>query len=157
RVAARVGAAGTKLAAAAGVDRQTTLTRAETAAGVGLHTGTQVAVRLAPAPAFTGYVFRRTDLGGFDVPATPNSVARVAYATTLMRQGVMISTVEHLLAALVGMGVDNCVVELDGMEVPILDGSAEPWVDAIESAGIVELEAERHVLRLLKPVEVVEP
>jgi UDP-3-O-[3-hydroxymyristoyl] N-acetylglucosamine deacetylase len=139
------------------VHRQTTLKGTATAAGVGLHTGVHVTVRLTPAPAFTGFVFRRTDLGDFDVPAMPNSVARVAYATTLMRQGVMISTVEHLLAALVGMGVDNCVVEIDGMEVPILDGSAEPWVDAIESAGIVELEAERHYLRLLRPVEVVEP
>jgi UDP-3-O-[3-hydroxymyristoyl] N-acetylglucosamine deacetylase len=146
-----------RIAQRARVDRQTTLTRAATAAGVGLHTGTHVSVRLAPAPAFTGYVFRRTDLGGFDIPAAPNSVARVAYATTLMRQGVMISTVEHLLAALVGMGVDNCVVELDGMEVPILDGSAELWVDAIESAGVAELEAERHYLRVLRPVEVVEP
>lgn len=139
------------------MDRQTTLKGIATAAGVGLHTGTHVTVRLTPAPAFTGYVFRRTDLGGFDVPATPNSVARVAYATTLMRQGVMISTVEHLLAALVGMGVDNCVVEIDGMEVPILDGSAEGWVDAIESAGVTTLEAERHYLRIVRPIEVVEP
>ena len=139
------------------MDRQTTLSATATAAGVGLHTGNHVTVRLGPAPAFTGFVFRRTDLGGFDVPATPSSVARVAYATTLMRQGVMISTVEHLLAALVGMGVDNCVVELDGLEVPILDGSAEGWVDAIESAGVTRLEAERHYLRIVRPVEVVEP
>jgi UDP-3-O-[3-hydroxymyristoyl] N-acetylglucosamine deacetylase len=137
--------------------RQTTVGGAATASGIGLHTGTNVGVRLMPAPAFTGYVFRRVDLDGFDIPATPGSVARVAYATTLMRQGVMISTVEHLLAALVGCGVDNCVVEIDGMEVPILDGSAEPWVDAIEAAGVVELEAERHYLRILRPVEVVEP
>lgn len=114
-------------------------------------------MRLTPAPAFTGYVFRRVDLGGFDVPATPTSVARVSYATTLMRQGVMVSTVEHLLAALVGLGVDNCIVEIDGMEVPILDGSAEEWVDLVESAGIATLEAERHYLRILEPVEVAEP
>src|SRR5205085_3881805 len=105
--------------------------------GVGLHTGAMVRARLTPAPAFSGYVFRRTDLGGFDVPATPGSVARVSYATTLMRQGVMVSTVEHLLAALVGLGIDNCIVEIDGMEVPILDGSAEEGVNAIEEAGIV--------------------
>ncbi len=139
------------------VTRQTTLRTSAEATGVGLHTGNHVCVTLRPAPAFTGYVFRRVDLEGFEVPATPNSVARVAYATTLMRQGVMISTVEHLLAALVGMGVDNCLIELDGLEVPILDGSAEPWIDAIESAGVSMLEAERHYLRLLKPVEVVEP
>lgn len=139
------------------VERQTTLGGVATAAGIGLHTGVNVSVRLVPAPAFTGYVFRRVDLDGFDVPATPNSVARVSYATTLMRQGVMISTVEHLLAALVGCGVDNCIVEIDAMEVPILDGSAEPWVDAIEAAGVAAVEAERHYLRILKPIEVVEP
>lgn len=125
--------------------------------GVALHTGVHVRARLTPAPAFTGFVFRRTDLGGFDVPATPTSVARVSYATTLMRQGVMVSTVEHLLAALVGLGVDNCIVELDNMEVPILDGSAEPWVDLIEDAGVVALEAHRQYLRVVRPVEVTEP
>lgn len=114
-------------------------------------------MRLLPAPAFTGYVFRRTDLEGFEVPATAGAVARVSYATTLMRQGVMVSTVEHLLAALVGCGVDNCVIEIDGMEVPILDGSAEPWVNRIEDAGVVALEAERKYLRIRRPVEVVEP
>lgn len=139
------------------VQRQTTLGGVETAAGVGLHTGQHVTVRLVPAPAFTGYVFRRTDLGGFEVPASPSNVARVAYATTLMKQGVMVSTVEHLLAALVGMGVDNCIVEIDGMEVPILDGSAEEWVDLVERAGVAKLGAERSVLRIVKPVEVSEP
>ena len=139
------------------VAQQTTLGGTAAAAGVGLHTGANVSVGLRPAPAFTGYVFRRVDLDGFDVHATPGSVARVAYATTLMRQGVMISTVEHLLAALVGCGVDNCIVELDGMEVPILDGSAEPWIDAIEAAGVAELGVERHYLRVLRPVEVIEP
>ncbi|MBK6313488.1 MAG: UDP-3-O-acyl-N-acetylglucosamine deacetylase [Blastocatellia bacterium] len=136
--------------------RQTTLGRAVEVAGVGLHTGNQVAVRLTPAPAFTGFVFRRTDLGDFDVPAAPHAVARVSYATTLMRQGVMVSTVEHLLAALVGSGVDNCIIEIDGMEVPILDGSAEGWVDLIESAGVRELEAARQFLRIRRPVDVVE-
>jgi UDP-3-O-[3-hydroxymyristoyl] N-acetylglucosamine deacetylase len=138
------------------VAKQTTLGSAVSASGVGLHTGQDVNLRLTPAPAFTGYIFRRVDLGGFDVPAAPGNVARVSYATTLMRQGVMVSTVEHLLAALVGMGVDNCVVELDGMEVPILDGSAEEWVDAVDRAGVVELEAARQFLRILRPVEVKE-
>jgi len=138
------------------VQRQTTLGDSVSASGVGLHTGQQVHVRLSPAPAFAGYVFRRVDLDGFEVPAVPGSVARVSYATTLMRQGVMVATVEHLLAALVGSGVDNCIIEIDGMEVPILDGSAEPWVDRIESAGIVQLEAGRQFLKIRKPVEVVE-
>jgi UDP-3-O-[3-hydroxymyristoyl] N-acetylglucosamine deacetylase len=136
--------------------QQTTVMRSATVRGVGLHTGAEVSVTLAPAPPFCGYVFRRADLGGFDVTASPGNVARVAYATTLMRQGVMISTVEHLLAALVGMGVDNCYIEIDGMEVPILDGSAEGWVDLVESAGIVSLEAHRQYLRIVRPVEVVE-
>lgn len=139
------------------VDRQTTLGGSAGADGIGLHTGQSVRVRLLPAPAFTGYVFRRVDLGGFDVPATPAGVARVSYATTLMKQGVMVSTVEHLLAALVGVGVDNCIIEIDGMEVPILDGSAEGWVDLIEHVGVSPLEAERNYLRILKTVEVAEP
>jgi UDP-3-O-[3-hydroxymyristoyl] N-acetylglucosamine deacetylase len=139
------------------LDRQTTLCTGAGVTGVGLHTGADVSVRLVPAPAFTGYVFRRTDLGGFDVPAAASGVARVSYATTLMRQGVMVSTVEHLLAALVGCGVDNCIVEIDAMEVPILDGSAEPWVNMIEDAGVVSLEAERKYLRIRRPVELVEP
>jgi len=138
------------------VERQTTLCTSVEISGIGLHTGATVNARLVPAPAFTGFVFRRTDLSGFEVPATPSAVARVAYATTLMRQGVMVSTVEHLLAALVGMRIDNCIVELDGMEVPILDGSAEMWVDLVEEAGTVELEAERQYLHILEPVEVVE-
>ncbi len=138
------------------VIRQTSLGSVTEVAGVGLHTGNHVTVRLTPAPAFTGFVFRRTDLGEFDVPAAPHAVARVSYATTLMRQGVMVSTVEHLLAALVGCGVDNCIVEIDGMEVPILDGSAEGWVDMIEEAGVRELEAARQYLRIQRAVEVVE-
>lgn len=139
-----------------GVHRQTTLDSVADVAGVGLHTGNNVSVRLTPAPAFTGFVFRRTDLGEFDVPAAPHAVARVSYATTLMRQGVMVSTVEHLLAALVGCGIDNCIVEIDGMEVPILDGSAEGWVDMIEQSGLRELEAARQYLCIRRPVEVVE-
>lgn len=138
------------------VNRQTTLEASAEVAGVGLHTGNHVAVRLTPAPAFTGFVFRRTDLGEFDVPAAPHAVARVSYATTLMRQGVMVSTVEHLLAALVGCRIDNCIIEIDGMEVPILDGSAEGWVDLIEEAGVRQLEAARQYLCIRRPVEVVE-
>jgi len=78
----------------------------------------------------------------------------VSYATTLMKQGVMVATVEHLLAALSGSHIDNCIIELDSLEVPILDGSAEPFIDMIERAGIAELEAPRQFLRVLKPVEV---
>ena len=91
--------------------------------GVGLHSGAPVTMRLLPAPAGSGIVFRRTDLDNFEIPATGRNVAKVSYATSLMRQGVLISTTEHLLSALIGMGVDNVIVELDNLELPILDGA----------------------------------
>ncbi len=136
--------------------RQTTLARAVSISGHGLHTGEKVSITLLPAPAYTGYVFRRTDLNNFEIPAAPQFVARVSYATTLMRQGVMISTVEHLLAALLGSGIDNCIIEIDSLEVPILDGSSEPFIELIERAGIADLEEPRQFLRVLKRVEVSE-
>ena len=135
---------------------QTTLARAVSVSGHGLHTGEPATITLNPAPAYTGYVFRRTDLNHFEIPAAPQYVARVSYATTLMRQGVMISTVEHLLAALAGMGIDNCIIEVDSLEVPILDGSSEPFIEMIEQAGTAALEAPRQFLRVLKRVEVAE-
>ncbi|HWC76866.1 MAG TPA: UDP-3-O-acyl-N-acetylglucosamine deacetylase [Blastocatellia bacterium] len=134
--------------------RQTTLARAVSTSGHGLHTGEPVKITLNPAPAYTGYVFRRVDLNNFEIPAAPEYVARVSYATTLMRQGVMIATVEHLLAALAGSHIDNCMIEIDSLEVPILDGSAEPFIELIEQAGTVVLEAPRQFLRVLKHVEV---
>ena len=92
--------------------------------GIGLHSGAPVTMRLLPAPGGSGIVFRRTDLDNFEIPATGRNVAKVSYATSLMRQGVLISTTEHLLSALIGMCVDNVIVELDNLELPILDGSA---------------------------------
>jgi UDP-3-O-[3-hydroxymyristoyl] N-acetylglucosamine deacetylase len=136
--------------------QQTTLARAVSTSGHGLHTGESVRITINPAPAYTGYVFRRTDLNNFEIPAAPQYVARVSYATTLMRKGVMIATVEHLLAALAGSHVDNCIIEIDSLEVPILDGSAEPFIEMIEQAGIIALEAPREFLRVLKHVEVAE-
>jgi len=124
--------------------------------GVGLHSGAPVTMRLLPAPAGSGIVFRRTDLDNFEIPATGRNVAKVSYATSLMRQGVLISTTEHLLSALIGMGVDNVIVELDNLELPILDGSAKPYVDAFLSAGIKIQRRRREYLRVLKPVEVQE-
>ena len=134
--------------------RQTTLQRAVSISGHGLHTGEPSNITLNPAPAYTGYVFRRTDLNHFEIPAAPQFVARVSYATTLMRQGVMIATVEHLLAALAGSRVDNCIIDVDSLEIPIADGSAEPFIEMIEQAGITKLEAPRQFLRVLKHVEV---
>ena len=103
-------------------------------------------VRLLPAPPDTGYVFRRTDLGGFEIPATVESVANCGYATTLMRTGVMLSTVEHLLSALRGLGIDNTFIEVDNLEIPIMDGSAEAFADMIERAGVVEQPLARRAL-----------
>lgn len=111
-------------------------------------------MRLLPAPAGSGIVFRRTDLDNFEIPATGRNVAKVSYATSLMRQGVLISTTEHLLSALIGMGVDNVIVELDNLELPILDGSALPYVDAFRSAGIRAQRRRREVIRVTKPLEV---
>ncbi|MGC9223942.1 MAG: UDP-3-O-acyl-N-acetylglucosamine deacetylase [Terracidiphilus sp.] len=122
--------------------------------GVGLHSGAPVAMRLLPAPAGSGIVFRRTDLDNFEIAATGRNVAKVSYATSLMRQGVLISTTEHLLSSLIGMGIDNVIVELDNLELPILDGSALPYVEAIHRAGIREQRRRREVLRILQPVEV---
>jgi UDP-3-O-[3-hydroxymyristoyl] N-acetylglucosamine deacetylase len=134
--------------------KQTTIASPVSIGGHGVHTGERCSITLLPAPAYTGYVFRRIDLNNFEIPASPQYVARVSYATTLMRQGVMIATVEHLLSALAGSHIDNCIVEVDSLEVPILDGSAEPFIEMIERAEIAYLEAPRQFLRVLKRVEV---
>ena len=122
--------------------------------GVGLHSGAPVTMRLLPAPGGSGIVFRRTDLDNFEIPANGRNVAKVSYATSLMRQGVLISTTEHLLCALVGMGVDNVIAELDNLELPILDGSALPYVEAILKVGIRAQRRRRETIRVLHPVEV---
>ena len=122
--------------------------------GIGLHSGAQVSLRLIPAPAGSGIVFRRSDLDNFEIAATGRNVAKVSYATSLMRQGVLISTTEHLLSALIGLGIDNVILELDNLEVPILDGSSKPYVDAILAAGRKRQRRKREYLRILKPVEV---
>jgi UDP-3-O-[3-hydroxymyristoyl] N-acetylglucosamine deacetylase len=122
--------------------------------GVGLHSGAPVTLRLLPAPAGSGIVFRRTDLDNFEIPANGRNVAKVSYATSLMRQGVLISTTEHLLSALVGMGIDNVIAELDNLELPILDGSALPYVQAFLRAGIRVQRRRRETVRVLRPVEV---
>lgn len=122
--------------------------------GVGLHSGAPVTMRLLPALAGSGIVFRRTDLDNYEIPATSRNVAKVSYATSLMRQGVLISTTEHLLSALVGMGVDNVIVELDNLELPILDGSALPYVQAFLDVGIRTQRRRRETIRILEPVEV---
>lgn len=132
--------------------KQTTLARAIKTFGAGLHTGVQVNLTLKPAPENTGYIFVRTDLDNFEIPASVEYISHCSYATTLVRKGVLISTCEHLLSALRGAGVDNCFIELDNIEVPILDGSGENWIELIESAGIKKLNAPRRFFKVLKKV-----
>jgi UDP-3-O-[3-hydroxymyristoyl] N-acetylglucosamine deacetylase len=122
--------------------------------GVGLHTAVRSRLRLVPAPADTGIVFRRTDLDGFSIQAHVDNVARVSYATSLMRQGVLISTTEHLLAALYCCGIDNVYVDIDALELPILDGSSKPFIDILRQAGTRRLRRQRRYLRLAKPLEI---
>jgi UDP-3-O-[3-hydroxymyristoyl] N-acetylglucosamine deacetylase len=122
--------------------------------GIGLHSGAPVTLRLIPAPAGSGIVFRRTDLDGFEIPANNRNVAKVSYATSLMRQGVLISTTEHLLSALIGYGIDNVIVEIDNLELPILDGSAGPYVTEFERVGSRQQRRKREYIRILKEVEV---
>ncbi|MDR3749422.1 MAG: UDP-3-O-acyl-N-acetylglucosamine deacetylase [Acidobacteriota bacterium] len=121
--------------------------------GVGLHSGAPVHLQLLPATAGTGIVFRRTDLDNFEVEAVCRNVAKVSYATSLMKKGVLISTTEHLLSAFIGMGVDNAIVELDNLELPILDGSAQPFIDMITSAGLRQQRRKRVYLKILRPYE----
>jgi len=116
--------------------------------GVGLHSGAPVSLRILPAPANTGIVFRRVDLEGFEVEAISRNVARVSYATSLMKKSVLISTTEHLLSAFIGMGIDNAIVELDNLELPILDGSARPFVDLIRRAGVRKQRRPRTYIRI---------
>jgi|SRR5579871_3640503 len=135
---------------------QTTIQRPSTAEGVGLHTGAYGHIRLVPAPADTGIVFRRVDLDNFPIEAHGNNVARVSYATSLMKQGVLLSTTEHLLAAIYSCGIDNIFIDIDSIEIPILDGSAEPFMQMLERSGVRKLRRKRRYLKVLKPVEVIE-
>jgi UDP-3-O-[3-hydroxymyristoyl] N-acetylglucosamine deacetylase len=122
-------------------------------AGVGLHSGAPVHLRILPAPAGSGIVFRRVDLDGFEVEAVSRNVARVSYATSLMKKSVLISTTEHLLSAFIGTGIDNAIVELDNLELPILDGSARPFVDLIHQVGIRKQRRPRTYLRIRHALE----
>jgi len=122
-------------------------------AGVGLHSGAPVHLRILPAPAGSGIVFHRVDLDGFEVEAVSRNVARVSYATSLMKKGVLISTTEHLLSAFIGTGIDNAIVELDNLELPILDGSAQPFVELIQQAGIRKQRRPRTYLRIRHGLE----
>ena len=121
--------------------------------GIGLHSGAPVQLRILPAPSGTGIVFRRIDLDNFEIEATGRNIARVSYATSLMKKGVLISTTEHLLSAFMGTGIDNAIVELDNLELPILDGSARPFVDMIQRAGIRKQRRPRSYVRIRREIE----
>jgi UDP-3-O-[3-hydroxymyristoyl] N-acetylglucosamine deacetylase len=133
---------------------ETTIQRPVETSGVGLHSGVSVSIRILPAPVSTGIVFVRTDLDHFQIPASWRHVAKVSYATSLMRQGVLISTTEHLLSVFYSMGIDNAYVEIDNLEVPILDGSGEPFVRLIAEAGIRHYRRKRRYLRIRRPISV---
>jgi UDP-3-O-[3-hydroxymyristoyl] N-acetylglucosamine deacetylase len=122
--------------------------------GVGLHSGAPVRMRILPAPAGSGIVFRRVDLDGFIVEAVGRNVAKVSYATSLMKKGVLISTTEHLLSAFLGLGLDNAIVDLDSLELPILDGSARPIVEAVLGAGLRRQRRKRVYMCIRREVEV---
>ncbi|MGI9036120.1 MAG: UDP-3-O-acyl-N-acetylglucosamine deacetylase [Pyrinomonadaceae bacterium] len=132
---------------------QKTILRPVEKSGNGLHTGVETNVTLKPAPENTGYVFVRADLDNFEIPASAEYISHCSYATTLLRKGVLLSTCEHLLAALRGFGVDNCFIELDNIEIPILDGSSENWIEILEKAGTAEQHAPRRFLQILEKVE----
>lgn len=134
--------------------RQKTLKQTITASGIGLHTGVFVNLALKPAPPNTGYVFVRKDLDDFEIPASVEYISHCSYATTLMKNGVMLSTTEHLLAALRGAHVDNCFVEVDNIEMPIMDGSSENFIELIERAGLAEQDAPRRFLQIRERVEI---
>ncbi|HUF74308.1 MAG TPA: UDP-3-O-acyl-N-acetylglucosamine deacetylase [Gammaproteobacteria bacterium] len=137
--------------------RQRTLKDSIRATGIGLHGGAKVYMTLRPAPANTGIVFRRLDLAEpVDVPATALNVTETNLGTTLENGAGKVATVEHLMSALAGLGIDNVLIDLTGAEVPIMDGSAAPFVFLIQSAGIEEQPADKRFIRILRPIEVTE-
>jgi UDP-3-O-[3-hydroxymyristoyl] N-acetylglucosamine deacetylase len=136
--------------------QQYTIAKPVEISGIGLHSAVSVRIRLLPAPANKGIIFRRTDLDNFEIPASWKYIARVSYATSLMRRGVLISTTEHILSALVGSGIDNVIIEINSLELPILDGSGAPFMELLQQAGRRLQRAPRTYLKILRAVEVTE-
>src|SRR6186713_3199651 len=131
---------------------QRTLRRSVSCTGIGLHSGNKVTLSLKPAPADYGVRFQRADLGGLEIPATVTHLGGIQYQTGLTREAVSVETVEHLLAALTALGIDNAIVELNSPEVPIMDGSAAPFVYLLHEAGVKRLQAPRRYLKVLRPI-----
>src|SRR5215510_11256414 len=136
------------------MDAQRTLRRQVSCVGIGLHSGNKVNLTLKPAPADFGIRFRRTDLGDYEVPATVHNLAGIQLATGLACNEVSVETVEHLLAALVSVGIDNVAIELNSPEVPIMDGSAAPFIYLIQEAGVKRLQTPRKYLKIVRPVAI---
>jgi UDP-3-O-[3-hydroxymyristoyl] N-acetylglucosamine deacetylase len=134
------------------MDAQRTLRRPVSCAGIGLHSGNKVTLSLKPAPADFGIRFRRADLDGVEIPANVANLAGIQYATGLARDAGSVETVEHLLAALVSLGIDNVTVELDYPEVPIMDGSASPFIYLIHEAGVKRLAEPRRYVKIVRPI-----
>ena len=134
------------------MEAQRTLRRPISCVGIGLHSGNKVTLSLKPASPDTGIRFRRTDMGNFEVPATVSNLAGIQLATGLSRDQVSVETVEHLLSALVSLGIDNVIVELNSPEVPIMDGSAAPFVYLIQEAGIKKQAKNRKFLKIVRPI-----
>ncbi len=135
--------------------KQRTLKNTVRATGVGIHTGQKVYITLKPATVDTGIVFKRTDFPkAIEIPANANLVGDTSMSTTLIKEDVRVATVEHLMAAFCGMGIDNCIVELSASEVPIMDGSAGPFVFLIQSAGIEVQHKAKKFIKITKPIEV---
>jgi UDP-3-O-[3-hydroxymyristoyl] N-acetylglucosamine deacetylase len=134
------------------MDAQRTIRRHISCVGIGLHSGNKVNLTLKSAPADFGIRFRRTDLGNLEVPATVHNLSSIQLATGLAHNEVSVETVEHLLAALVSLGIDNVIVELNSPEVPIMDGSAAPFIYLIQEAGIKRLASARKYLKIVRPI-----
>src|SRR5687768_10656247 len=134
------------------MNAQRTLRRSVSCTGIGLHSGNKVTLSLKPAPADYGIRFQRSDLGGLEIPATVTHLGGIQYQTGLTREAVSVETVEHLLAALTAMAIDNVIVELNSPEVPIMDGSAAPFVYLVNEAGVKRLSAPRRYLKVLRPI-----
>lgn len=137
--------------------KQRTLKQPVRATGVGLHSGEKIYLSVLPAPVDTGIVFRRTDVSpAVDIPANAHTVGETTLSSTLVKDGVKVSTVEHLMSALAGLGIDNAIIELDAPEVPIMDGSAGPFVFLLQAAGLVDQEAPKKYIRIKRKVTVKE-
>jgi len=132
---------------------QRTLKSIVSTVGIGLHSGKRVNLQLRPAAENTGIVFTRTDLSPtVEIKATPENVGETVLSTTLVKDDVKVATIEHLMSALAGLGIDNAYVDLDAPEIPIMDGSAAPFIFLIQSAGIEELDAAKKLVKIKKPV-----